>query len=73
MDDDSKFYALLGRALMEPEFRARVLDSAQQADALAELGIDPNNGDVLDQLNASIAAINRLASHDGFGEVKAVT
>jgi hypothetical protein len=72
MDDDSKFYALIGRALMEPEFRARILDGGQQADALAELGIDPND-DVLDQLNGSIEAINTLASHDAFGEVKAVT
>lgn len=72
MDDESKFYALLGKALMEPEFRARVLDTGQQADALAEVGIDPSD-DVLEQLNASIEAINTLASHDGFGEVKAVT
>lgn len=72
MDDDSKFYALLGKALMDPEFRNRVLDSEQQADALAEVGIDADD-EVLAELNASIQAISALASHEEFGMVKAVT
>ena len=72
MDDDSKFYALLGRALMEPDFRDRVLDREQQADALAEVGIDADD-EVLAELNASIQAISALASHEEFGMVKAVT
>jgi hypothetical protein len=70
MDDDSKFYALLGRALMEPEFRARVLDTGRQAAALKEVGIEAD-GAALGQLNDSIKAIDQLAS--SFGPIKAVT
>jgi hypothetical protein len=72
MEDESRFYALLGRALMDPDYRARVLDKGQQADALMAVGIEPDD-DMLQQLNDSIDAINALASSGAFGEVAAVT
>jgi len=72
MDDDSKFYALLGRALIDPEFRAQLLDTDQQSEALEKLGIDPSD-EVLEELNASIHAINALASHEAFAPIPAVT
>ena len=43
MDDESKFYALLGRALIDPEFRERILDTERQADALVEVDIEPSD------------------------------
>lgn len=72
MDDESKFYALIGRALMDPEYRAQILDTGQQAAALEKVGIEPNDA-VLAKLNESIEAINALASPEGFGEIAAVT
>ena len=72
MDDESKFYALLGRALIDPEFRERILDTERQADALVEVDIEPSD-EVLAELNASIQAINALASHEEFGMIQAVT
>ena len=72
MDDESKFYALLGRALIDPEFRERILDAERQADALAEVDIDPSD-EVLGELNDSIEAIKTLASHEAFGPIQAVT
>jgi hypothetical protein len=70
--DDSKFYALLGRALMDPEFREQLLDTGRQSEALETVGIEPDE-EVLAELNASIEAINALASHEAFGEIQAVT
>ncbi|MDP9271358.1 MAG: hypothetical protein M3P14_10380 [Chloroflexota bacterium] len=72
MDDESKFYALLGRALMDPTYRAEILDTGQQAAALEKVGIEPNEA-VLEKLNESIEAISKLASPEGFGEIAAVT
>ena len=72
MDDDSQFYALLGRALMDPDFRAELLDTGQQAAALEKVGI-AGTDEILDRLNASIEAINNLASQEAFGEIQAVT
>ena len=72
MDDESKFYALLGRALIDPDFRARILDTEQQADALGEIDIQPSE-EVLAELNASIGAIRALADHEAFGPIQAVT
>jgi hypothetical protein len=72
MDDESKFYALLGRALIDPEFRERILDTERQAEALAEVDIKATV-EMLGHLNASIVAINALASHEEFAMIKAVT
>jgi hypothetical protein len=72
MDDESKFYALLGRAVIDPDFRDRILDTERQADALVEVGIEPSD-EVLGELNGSIAAIKSLASHEAFGPIQAVT
>jgi len=72
MDDESKFYALLGRALIDPEFRERILDNDRQAAALAEIDINPS-AEVIGELKASIEAIKSLASHEAFGPIQAVT
>jgi hypothetical protein len=72
VEDDSQFYALLGRALLDPEFRAQIVDKDQQAAALREIGIDPDD-ETLERLNASIEAINMLASSTAFAPVPAVT
>jgi hypothetical protein len=72
MEDDSKFYALIGRALMDPDFRAEILDTGRQAAALEKIGIEATD-EMIDQLNASIEAINSMASAEGFGEIAAVT
>jgi hypothetical protein len=72
MDDDSQFYALIGRALMDPDFRAELLDTGQQAAALGKVGITASE-EILARLNASVEAINNLVSPEAFGEIQAVT
>ena len=68
---DSSFHEVLGRALTEPEYRARLMNKEDQAAALTEvLGAKPN-ADVLKKLNAAAKALDALA--ESFGGVKAAT
>jgi hypothetical protein len=70
--DQSRFYGLIGRAIMEPGFRDQLTDPDRQADALLQVGIEPTD-DVLEHLNESIQAIKDLASSEMFGDTAAVT
>ena len=64
------FHAVLGRALIEPGFREQLLDTERQAAALSAMGVDPT-AEVLEALNESLAALQRLA--DSFGGPRAAT
>ena len=58
---EGDLHSLLGRALIDLEFRARLLDKEQQGAALEEVGIRPTS-DVIDALNAAIEALMELSS-----------
>lgn len=65
--DRSAFYALIGRALTDKEFRDRIMDQANpdvQLGALGEVGI-LGNDKILAELNNSIDAVNKLAGAEG--------
>jgi hypothetical protein len=73
MEDKSKFFALLGRAMTDSTFRERLTSGDEgQRDALAEMDIEADDV-MLEELNNAIGSINALASHDAFGPVPAVT
>jgi hypothetical protein len=58
---EGDLHSLLGRALIDLEFRDRLLDENQQKAALEEMGITPTD-DVLTALNAAIEALITLSS-----------
>jgi hypothetical protein len=58
---EGDLHSLLGRALIDLEFRARLLDEGQQKAALEEVGITPTP-DVLTALNSAIGALMELSS-----------
>jgi hypothetical protein len=64
--DEAKFHALLGKALIDADFRSRLLDAnlRLQAEALKEVGIEATD-DVLGQLNKSADEVRRLAETFG--------
>jgi hypothetical protein len=59
-DKESQLYAIIGRAIADPEFRERLMNPESQADALAEHGLEwtesIQNG--LVDADASIKALN---------------
>jgi len=70
MSDESPFHAMLGKALVDADFRARLMDPEQQADALSSIGIEPTR-EVLNELNQSIEALSQLSQ--AFGDEIAAT
>lgn len=65
---ESKFHALFGRALTDHAFRDALRDPQQQSQALESMGIDATP-EVLDALNDSIEALDRLATSSTLGGV----
>lgn len=66
IESQSKFHALLGRALTDHDFRDALRDPQQQSQALESMGIEATP-EVLDALNDSIEAIDRLATSKTLG------
>lgn len=64
---DSKLHELLGKAIRDEGFAARIVDPEQQAAALQEMGIDPTP-EILDELNHSIHHLRYL--WESFGPPK---
>jgi len=70
-----KANAILGKALMDDEYRARLTDTGNpegQGEALREMGVDPTP-DVINALNAAVTALDNFAQSEVFGEVKAAS
>ena len=68
---DSSFHAVLGRALTDPEYRARLTNKRRQRKALTEVLGDNPSDDVINELNAAVDALEALAK--AFGGAKAAT
>jgi hypothetical protein len=60
--EEHKFHAMLGRALVDVEFRDALTsgDADRQTQALAAIGVDAND-DILRELDNSTDALQRLA------------
>ena len=74
-EQGSPFHAILGKALMDDEYRARLTDTGNpegQGEALREMGVDPTP-DVINALNAAVTALDNFAQSEVFGEVKAAS
>jgi hypothetical protein len=67
--DPGDFHKLIGRAMDDGEFRAMLINPAQRAQALKQVGIQDPTADQLAAINAAIEAIERAA--DTFGVMKA--
>lgn len=64
------FADLVGRALMEPEYRDRLVGGSdeEKLTALRDAGLSQTEAeDVLELLVAAASAVDDLASHDAFG------
>ena len=66
MADQSAFYAILGKALAEPEFRESLRHEDSRHRALADLKIDLTSEQHAELENA-VAAIDRVADQFGLG------
>jgi hypothetical protein len=64
------FYSLVGRALVDPDFREMVKDPDRRKDALYAMGIEPSDKAMAAMDNA-ITAIEDLSS--AFGNVNAAS
>jgi len=76
--DPSKFYAMLGRALTDKDFRDKLTNKDNRDDqiaALNDVGITGNMDIVIPLLNSSIDAVDKLAGTGGTfaANAKAVT
>jgi hypothetical protein len=63
------FYAMLGKALVDPEYQGRLLDETTRADALKELGIEHPTEDQLRGVGNAKTALETLRNvfGDEFG------
>jgi hypothetical protein len=64
------FYSLVGRALVDPEFREMIKDPERRKDALYAMGIDPSD-EVIAAMDDATKAIDDLSS--AFGGVHAAS
>jgi hypothetical protein len=55
----SKLHELLGKAITDEAFAAKIVDPERQAEALQEVGIEPTP-EVLEELNHSIHHLRHL-------------
>lgn len=69
---ESDFHKVLGRALVDVEFRNELIsgDTDRQTKALQAIGIEPTR-EQLDELNSSVEALQRLSG--AFGDAIAAT
>jgi len=65
--EKSKLHELIGKAIGDEEFAARIVDPEQQAAALQDVGIDPTP-EVLEELNHSIHHLRHM--WESFGTPK---
>jgi hypothetical protein len=66
---EAAFYHLIGRALVDPEFRQQ-LRGGSVDDALVSIGIEPTS-EIKEALGAALGNVDNLAQQ--FGGVKAAT
>lgn len=57
--ENSKLHELIGKAITDQDFAARILDPERQAEALKEMSIDPTP-EVLEELNLAINHLEHL-------------
>ncbi len=67
MGEPNKFHELLGRALVDEDYRKKLRDPATRVDALKELGIAQPTQRQLDDLQRSIQAVEDLSGVFGGG------
>jgi hypothetical protein len=68
--NEDRFHHLLGKALTDDAFLAKLVDPNKQAEALEEVGIEAD-GEILQSLNTALGAINGLKAHFGPGTAAA--
>jgi hypothetical protein len=70
MEAGDKFHALVGKALNDSTFRAKLTggNTAQQEEALRSVEIEPTQ-EVMQKLAAATAAVDDLVQHLGGGAV----
>jgi hypothetical protein len=61
---ENDFYAILGRALVDPGFRERLRDDKDRTNALSDIGIELND-EQLQQLDENLDAVDNLAEQFG--------
>ena len=61
---ENDFYAILGRALVDPAFRGRLRDDKDRTNALSEIGIELND-EQLRVLDENIDSVDNLAEQFG--------
>jgi hypothetical protein len=63
MATESKFHAVVGRAIADPDFRARLTNESRttRAGALEEVTGEPPSDDVLDRLDEAVKSLDALA------------
>jgi hypothetical protein len=66
MTEGSNFHKLLGRALVDDEFRKTLRNPDLRYQALVELGIEPTQ-EVLEHLGAAVEALDNLAKSEALG------
>jgi hypothetical protein len=65
-DERSKFYEIVGRALVDADFRARILDDNGRADALRSMGVtDPKTHDALKQAIDAVGGLEEVLGSGG--------
>jgi len=62
----SNFHRLLGRALVDEEFRESLRNPDLRYQALVDMGIQPTQ-EVLENLGAAVEAMDNLAKSDALG------
>jgi hypothetical protein len=67
---DDKFYALVGRALVDPEFRKSLVDPDTRRDVLTKAGIDLSDEE-LAALGRAYPEVQKLAQQFDIPEVAA--
>ena len=64
------FYSLIGRALVDPEFREMIVDPARRKDALYAMNIEPSD-EATAAMEKAVKAIDDLSS--AFGGAQAAS
>jgi len=66
---EAAFYALIGRAIVDPDFRQQLRGGDPHA-ALKSIGIEPTD-DLVNAVGQAMGEVDRLSSQ--FGDIKAAT
>ncbi len=65
------FHELVGRALVDKEFRAQLLEESSRVDAMKQVMGDDPTADQIDAVNEAIEAVDHLSQQFGGGVVAA--